>query len=284
MLLTRRVWVTLGLTLLISALSALVYFRALGLPFISDDYVQIGLARQWGPIDGWPALARDVLYRSRATSLVLTWWTERAFGLNPFAFYLTTLSIHVLNALLIAALGAWTRIGWRVSILAACCFAVHKGHQEAVIWYAALPELLVFTFVLATLNLWLRWLGRGNGWFYAASAAAFLSPSSPRNRALPSFPSSPSQPGWRNAALATLAWVLPFALVAAICDALLIFQAGRTHLHLNDGTFSLSAPVWIVLPRSIFRMLLVSGLAAAILLWHCAPATTRNSPPCRSPG
>ncbi|MGC8791781.1 MAG: hypothetical protein ACP5U2_00140, partial [Bryobacteraceae bacterium] len=54
-----RRWVLAGLALL----CVLAYLPSLALPFIADDYVQIRLARDWGPPSGWPSLAADALYR-----------------------------------------------------------------------------------------------------------------------------------------------------------------------------------------------------------------------------
>src|SRR6185436_7522421 len=124
---------------LVVGLSLLAYLWAFEVPMIADTYVQIRLARDFGPVSGWSSLAADALYRCRATSLVLTYWTERLFGLNPSAFNLSSLLFHIFNSWLVFALGCWRVIGWRVSAVAACYFAVCQQHQEAVIWYAALP-------------------------------------------------------------------------------------------------------------------------------------------------
>ena len=70
----------------LAALAVTAYLRGLTLPFISDDYVQIWLARVFIPEHGWKALALDPLYRCRTTSLFMTYWTERWFGLDAFAF------------------------------------------------------------------------------------------------------------------------------------------------------------------------------------------------------
>src|SRR6478672_6181535 len=70
----------------LAALAVLAYARSLALPLISDDYLQIALGRQYGPVTGWKAVAADALYRCRETSLILTWWTERLFGVNTTAF------------------------------------------------------------------------------------------------------------------------------------------------------------------------------------------------------
>jgi hypothetical protein len=83
----------------LAALAILPYLRALGLPMISDDHLQVMLGRQYGPASGWSALTHDVLYRSRATSLLLTHWTEILTGLSPLAFLiLLTVELSLLYA------------------------------------------------------------------------------------------------------------------------------------------------------------------------------------------
>lgn len=132
----------------VATLCVLAYGRALSLPFIADDYLQIELGRQFAPPSGWSALALDPLYRCRATSMFVTYWLDSLFGPNPFYFNLASLFLHVLNSLLVFALGTWRMVGWKVSAIAACFFAICLRPSEAVIWFAAVPELLVFFFVL----------------------------------------------------------------------------------------------------------------------------------------
>ncbi|MEK7409388.1 MAG: hypothetical protein AAB225_30350 [Acidobacteriota bacterium] len=256
----------------LALLGVVAYLPSLSLPFISDDYVQIKLGRDFGAVSGWPALAADALYRCRATSLVLTYWTDRFFGLEPLAYNLSSLFLHILNTWLVFALGGWRVIGWRVSALAAAFFAVYLGHCGAVIWYAALPELLVFFFSLLCLLCWIRWLESGArrwGW-YAASLALFL-------LALASKESAVAVVGlllvaiwferaeWRKRLLA----VVPFACLAAVYFAL-IYSARSSHLFFGDGTFSLNASFWIVLLNSAGRLFWFSGMLGllAIRLWQ----------------
>ena len=107
---------------------------------------------------------------------MLTWLTEQWAGLKPFWYNLTSLLLHVLNAWMVFFLGAWRRIGWKVSSAAACFFAIHEGQQEAVVWYSALPELLVVFFVLACVLFWIlryEFPDRARLW-YAASLVAFV--------------------------------------------------------------------------------------------------------------
>ncbi len=253
----------------ITLLSLLAYGRALWLPFISDDYLQIALGRRYGPVSGWPALAQDVLYRSRATSLILTYWTERWFGAAPFAFNVSSLALHVLNSFLVLAMGMWRPIGWRVSAVAACFFAVSQRHHEAVIWYSALPELLVFCFVLLSFLAWTRWLqseapARSAYW---CSLAFYLLALASKESAVVVPPllllaAALHRRGWR-----VVAWrVLPFAVIAAIYFGA-IFAARNSHLHFNDaGTFSIHAPFLRVMLWSTKGLLWIWGLAAIVAL------------------
>jgi hypothetical protein len=248
----------------LAALAIAAYLPAVWQPYIADDYVQIELARRWGAVSAWPSLMADALYRCRATSLVLTWWTERLFGAEPAVFYWSAISLHVLNTWLVALLGIWPVIGWRISIPAAAFFAVAECHNEAVMWYAALPELLVFFFVLLCVHAWAFWLrSRYAGWFLAAFTAFALALLSKESAAvLPALLAIPlvARREWRN-----LLWLAPFFAVDAFY-AWGIFAAKADHLHLNDGTFSLHAPVLVTLRNSMGRLLWVWGFLALLVV------------------
>ena len=249
-------------------LSIVAYGWALTLPFIGDDYLQITLGRQYGPPGSWAALIADPLYRCRATSIVLTWITEQWAGLQPFWYNLTSLLLHILNAWMVFSLGAWRRIGWKVASAAACFFAIHEGQQEAVVWYSALPELLVVFFVLACVLFWiLRYeFPERAGLWYAASLAAFVLALASKESGvaavgLLALVGLRENEGWRRG----LKLIAPFASLA-----LLYFvadYAGRTqNQHYSDGTFSLSAPFWTTLPRSFARMIWVWGLISLVAM------------------
>ncbi|MGH9661639.1 MAG: hypothetical protein ACRD96_24030 [Bryobacteraceae bacterium] len=260
---------TPALLALLGVLATVAYTPSLSLPFISDDYVQIDLGRQFGPVSGWSALAGDVLYRARATSLVLTYWTERAFGLNALAFNSSSLLLHVLNTWLVLALGLWRPIGWRVAAVAAASFAVQHAHQEAVIWYSALPELLVFFFSVSSFLLWVLWLQDRDRKpaLYAGSMACFLLALLSKESAvvvvgLLAMTLAIERVEWRK----RVWWLVPYAAIAAVYAGL-IFTARESHLHFNDaGTFALDAPFWSVLARSTGRLLWFWGLVSLIAL------------------
>jgi hypothetical protein len=253
----------------LSILAALPYLPFFALPHISDDYIQIELGRRYGSPAGWPALLADPLYRCRATSILVTHWTEAWLGISSALFRAESVALHVLNTLLVAALGWWRVVGWRLSVLAAGFFAVHEGHQEAVAWYAALPELLVFFFALLCMHAWIRWHETGRAAWIGAAGAAYILALASKESAVAMVPilaaiSLAAGAGWSRAARRAV----PFALTA-ILYAWAVFAAGDSHLHLTDGTFSFGAPVWLVMARSVLRLLWVWGLLAiAWIAWR----------------
>jgi hypothetical protein len=239
------------------------------MPLIADDYLQILLGREYGSPTGWSELFADALYRCRAVSLAITYWTDYFFGVEPLIYNASSLLVHLVNVLLVAALGVWRAIGWRVSIVAAAFFAVAEGHQEAVVWYSALPELTVFTFIVAALLCWIRWLQSDDRpvVLYVCAQFLFL-------LALGSKESAVCLVGLQALVIGFHDWrkpktwlaLLPFVLLS--CGYFLAALAARSdHLHFNDGTFSLSAPFWLTIANSTIRMLWIWGLVALGFLW-----------------
>jgi hypothetical protein len=254
--------------LILAVLSTLAYARALSIPFISDDYLQIQLSRDYGPVSKWGALAGDALYRCRATSLVLTYWLERAAGLSDWYFGWASLLLHIANSFLVFALGLRYRVGWRAATLAACFFAISHRHSEAVVWFAAVPELLVFFFVMAAFLWWTRWLeARTFSVFsYAAAVACYLLALLSKESAVVLVPLCALAVLWHPERPLKKLWSLaPFAALAGAYFAL-DYAARDTHLHFHDGTFSLSAPFVETMVRSGTRLLGVWGIPSVILL------------------
>ncbi len=258
----KCVWILAAL----AVLACLPYLPALTLTFISDDYLQIDLARNYGPVSGWGALAADPLYRARATSLILTYWTERAFGFWPLPFLLSSLLLHVVNTCMLYALSRKLGLAVAPAALAAGFFAVQEGHQEAVMWYAAVHELLVFFFAAATLLAWLRFCDSSRRRDYAVAFACFLLALLSKESAVAIVPllvllAPEPRRAWKAA--------LPFAVTAVGYFGLA--WAGRgSHQHFGDGTFALTAPFWITLWNSTGRLLWIWGALAlaALAVWH----------------
>lgn len=248
----------------LGGLAVLTYLPFLGLPPMQDDYLQMDLAKRYGGPAGWPALLSDPLYRCRATSILLTAATAHFFGWSILAFNVSSLVLHALNVLLVAALGSSRHIGYRVSLVAAFVFAVRERHHEAVVWYASLHEPLVVLFaLLAALSL-IRWLeGGARHWLAAATLASMAALASKESAVV------------LAAILPALAWlypnrrgaVLPLLAIGAATTAayfLAAFGQRSEHQHFNDGTFSFKAHA--------VRTILASA-ARGIWIWGCLSLT-----------
>jgi hypothetical protein len=146
--------------LILAVLAIVAYLPALTQPFISDDYVIIRPALYYGAISGWGSLANDSVERPRATAFVLAYAVHKLFGMRPAAFYSANILIHVLNCWLLFASGRWRAIGYKASFWAAAFFAVYEGHSEAIMWFAACHELLIFLFGFLSFIFWLIFLER----------------------------------------------------------------------------------------------------------------------------
>lgn len=248
-------------------LAIVAYWPFLHLPFISDDYVQIQLGRDYGPSSAWGSLLKDPLYRCRATAILVTNWTEAFFGLSRTPYAVISLVLHLINVGLVLLLGAWRPVGYGTSTTAAILFAVYEAPQEAVVWYSALPELFVFTFSISSLLCFLQAQrnGRSTGWL-AASLGFFVMALFSKESAVVTVPLA-ALSLWADGALRTR-WrmLIPFAALALLYTGF-VFASASTHLHFNDaGTFSLNAPFPLVLVRSAVRVLWIWGALAILAI------------------
>ena len=246
---------------LLCLLAYLPFFR---LPLISDDYLQIGLARMYGSWEGQKTLFADALYRCRATALWVTWVLDHWFGpvATPSAAF--CLAVHFLNCLLVFALVREAGMDGWVAAVSACFFAVYEGHQEAVVWISAMPELLVFLFGCLAVWTGLRWTGGAHAGWLAVSVASYgLALLSKESAVVVGLVLGAyglaGRLNWRR-------W-LPLAVGMGVVAAFYthaIFVAKQSHLHFNDGTFSLSAPFLATLLISTGRLFWFWGLLALV--------------------
>ena len=250
----------------LAVLAIAAYWPIFQQPLLQDDYPNIEYARLYGPASDWPTLLSNGIFRVRSTFFVMTYWVDRLFGLEPAAFYAVGLVLHILCVWLVYALGAWRVVSWRISAVAAAFFAVHEGHQEAVMWYSASFELLMFLFGVLSLLFWIRFVEKQGGrrW-YVVSLACFVAALLSKESAVifaPLFllPLLGARSGRRG-----LLWWLPFGALAA-GDAWLIFSSRTYSFRFTDGSFSLAAPFWITLPVSCWRLLWVWGLLALLVV------------------
>jgi hypothetical protein len=264
----------------LAVLAVGAYLPTLTQPFISDDYPNIGLSLAYGPISGWGAMANDSVQRPRATTFIFSYAIHSLFGPRPSAFYSANILLHVLNCWLLFAAGRWRAVGYRASFWAAAFFAVYEGHSEAIMWFSACNEPLMFFFGFLSFIFWLvflerktaalRWLALSFFFFIPAllskeSAVIFVA-----LFALPLFFPKPK--------LRLAPYLLPHILICVPYVAA-IFMTRSHSFRFHDRSFVLSAPFWATWTNSYGRMLWFWGILAAVSVFLWSRSVRNESSP-----
>ncbi len=261
--------------LLVLAIGA--YLPALKLPFIADDYVLIPISRIYAS-EGFTTLWYSPSLRSRVTAIALNAGLDRMFGFQPMPFYATSILLHAMCVLLIYACCCWRKLNPTIAFWAACFFAIQEGHQEAVMWLAAVGDLLILLFGLASWVCWVKWLENGSWKWYAAALFSLVMALVSKETAwyfpvLMLFPLCIDRKPSKKELLA----IAPFFL---IIGAYVLFTV-YSHLlapGYSDSRFSLSAPWPLVMLNSLWKMLFVWGLVALVIIaWQRQRSDWRNA-------
>jgi hypothetical protein len=257
----------------IAVLCVIAYAPSLTIPLLEDDYPNLSMARVYGPLTGAPALFHDGISRSRATSYWVFYALWQSWHLNPVAYHSVSLLLHIVNTWLVYFIAmAWPPMR-SAALWAGAFFAVHEGHQEAVMWFSAINELLMFVFGAAALLCWMLASRREGGaeqtygWLQFAGVALFALALLSKESAvifLPLFLLTVPFKEWPRA----MVRLIPYCVLAAISIAS-IASTRAYSFRFSDGSFSLHAPFWITWPHSFFRLLWIWGfIAGAVLLWR----------------
>jgi hypothetical protein len=251
--------------LLIALLAVLAYLPAFQLTFIADDFPQIQMSRTLDDAGGFGRLLASPIAGTRMTFFILTYWVDRVAGLDPRVFHGVAIALHVPACWLVYALGVWPLVGRKVALIAACFFAVFEGHQEAVMWYSAEMETLLFLFGVGAMICMVQWLrGKGWAWYVLALASFFLSLFSKESAyvygaiiALPVVEWSRRERAWSR----NIAALLPFVVITGVYVAW-IADGRLTNPRFGDGSFAITWHFFRVLGESFGRLLFPWGLIA----------------------
>jgi len=147
------------------ALAALLFVPSLGDWFMMHDFIHIRGATRTpvsryvetvlDPGDGGESIfVTGKLYRPVYYLAMLA--EASLFGLDPLPYHLVNVGLHVLNVALVWWLAR--RLLGRPALagLAALGYALHPLAVDAVTWISAITELLVTTFTLGALALWVE--------------------------------------------------------------------------------------------------------------------------------
>jgi hypothetical protein len=249
---------------LLAALVVLAYLPSVGIPLIADDYPNVEQSLSYGAPSGLDTLLHDAQFRLRSTSYWIWYGVWKTAGMNPAACHAVSVALHVVNTWLVLAIClAWPRLR-AAGFWASAFFAVHEGHQEAVMWYSAISELLMFAFGAAALWCWLRAReGRHRPALEVAAWAFFALALLSKESAViwvPLFVLTIEPDRWKRGVLR----VTPFLVLAGL--AVLSLTARSDNFRLTDGSFSLHAPFWLTWPRSIARLLWFWGWLALVVV------------------
>ncbi len=248
----------------LAILAAVAYLPALRQQLLEDDYPNLALSLHYGAPSAWHDLATSV-FRLRATSCWLMCAMFHLFGVRAVPYYCLSILLHIINTWLVYALGAWRPIGYELAAWAAGFFAVYEGHQEAVMWFSACNELMMFLFGTAALICWIRFL-RGHGWrWYAASLLSFSVSLISKESAV-IFVVLFLPPLFFEGRARRAVYLLPLLLLAG-ASIFLTYQSRTWSFRFEDGSFSLHAPFWLTLPKNLLRMLWFWGLLALPFAW-----------------
>lgn len=159
----------LGLLLVVVAA---IYAPILDDHFTSDDYQNLGLARQ-------NSLSLSGLFAPSNVHLLpvtrLLWEIEYAlFGISAPGYHAVSLALHLANTLLLGWLvRRWTGEGaWALG--ASATFALTASHWRTTMWIATQAQQLAVLWLLVALALWLAYLESGRRWQLAGAVLAHL--------------------------------------------------------------------------------------------------------------
>jgi len=107
----------------------------------------------------------------------LTWWAHmlnvELFGLWAGGHHLSSLALHLVNALLLFGLLRHLTGQPLRSAFVAALFAVHPAHVESVAWVAELKDVLSTAFLFLTLAAYAGWAKTGRAGLYRLSLLLF---------------------------------------------------------------------------------------------------------------
>lgn len=188
---------------------------------------------------------------------------------RAWPFHLFMMLLHAANAVLVYFLALLILARPRAALAASVLFAIHPIHTEVVDWIAALPDLMVTTFVVAGAFLFARQDGVTRGWRIAVHCALYLAALLTKETGIMLLPlyvafervviGRPLRELRRNAALyGSMAAMLILYLAARWSALGGLAPAQQTFHHLSAAEFLLSAVV--ITGRYLEALVLPVGL------------------------
>jgi hypothetical protein len=166
---TRRK--TVFLALAVAAITILAFRRALGIFFLSDDFVIVTIGNTWNLAAFRYALTHgggDGFFRP--LGIVALALAAKLSSFDPVRWHAWSLGIHAINSVLVLFLARRLGATPLAAAFAGVLFGVHGSRPEAAVWIAGQFDLLATLFVLSGFLLFLR---ATNPWTHAAALTCF---------------------------------------------------------------------------------------------------------------
>ena len=163
---------------LILAIPAISFFPSLKNDFLNWDDPQYVTENKMITELSWRNIETifDSIYMGHYHPLTLLSYAleYRFFKLNPFAYHLTNLILHLINGLLVFWLIWMLKGGVLTSLVVSLLFGIHPLHVESVAWISERKDLLCSFFFLGSLVVYLTYLKTRRRRFYFLSLFLFL--------------------------------------------------------------------------------------------------------------
>ena len=216
------------------AITVIALRRALGIYFLSDDFILVRIGQEWTAAafrysithGGGDGFFRPFGYASFALD-------GRLSGINPVWWHASSLAIHGANAVLVLFLARRLGASVMAAGFAGALFAVHGIHPEAVVWIAGRFDLVATFFLLAGLLLFTM-TGEGDRVPLHIGALACFAVAALSKEAAFIFPLLVA--GYALAKRRPLKWTAPYFALAAILFAYRWTLFGGIGGYLNPAT------------------------------------------------
>lgn len=264
--------------LALALLALCVYANALFNGFAWDDASQLlknPLVRDVGRLPEifttgvWTFAGAKAQNYYRPIQFALYMALYQVVGFHPFPFHALLLLMHAGNTLLVYGLGRRLTGSTRAALAAAALFAVHPIHTEAVVWVAALPDVLLTLLLLAAVRLFVAQGASPRGLQVAGHCALYLLAlltKEPGAMLLPLFVGyewlylgRPLRQLWRNVALYSgLLLIFVFYLLLRYAALGGLAPGQGVHIRLTPSEYALS--VVVTAGKYLLKLVLPTGL------------------------
>lgn len=166
---------SLAYSLVIIAVTLIIYYPSLFVGFWTDDYAFIDAVGRFDLPD-YLRLYFDprLQWHWYRPMQGLQWWSAfQLFGGDARGHHLIQVGLHILNACLLFDLTRALTQRWRVALIAALIYATLAVDSLAVAW-VGVADPLVGVFYLLTLRFWFNYLTRARARWYALTLLALI--------------------------------------------------------------------------------------------------------------